>query len=50
MSLLQEQEKDPKGTPGEEPKPPRPPGSNDPEPDVPDENDDLGELLKPVIA
>jgi len=50
MALPQEQEKDPKGKPGEEPKLPRPPGNNDPEPDVPDESDDLGDLLKPVIA
>ncbi len=48
MPLLDD--KDPTGTPGEEPKPPQTPGSKNPEPDVPDESDDLGDLLKPVIA
>jgi hypothetical protein len=38
-------------TPGEdEPKLPRRPGNNNPEPDVPDENDELGDLLRPVTA
>jgi hypothetical protein len=50
MPLPQRKKEDPQGKPEPEPKPPRPPGSNDPAPDVPDENDDLGDLLKPVIA
>lgn len=50
MPLPEERETDPQAKPGEDPKPPRPPGNNDPEPDVPDEHDDLGDLLKPVIA
>jgi hypothetical protein len=42
----------PKGDkPGEdEPKPPPAPNTQPPEPDVPDENDDLEPLVKPVIT
>jgi len=45
------EDRTPGTTPGEDdPKIPRPPGNNNPEPDVPDESDDLGDLLRPVTA
>jgi hypothetical protein len=43
-------QQDTKDLPDDEPKPPRLPGADEPEPDLPDDDDGLGDLLKPVIA
>jgi hypothetical protein len=51
MTMRLAAERKPGTTPSEDdPKIPRPPGNNNPEPDVPDESDDLGDLLRPVTA
>ena len=48
MPLRKQQ--DTKDLPDEVPKPPRLPGTDEPQPERPDDDDDLGELLKPIIA
>ena len=41
-------DKFPQPDPGEPPKTPKPPGSNEPEPDVPEPDDEVRELVRPV--
>ena len=51
MYNLEEKTRPKRGEPGgDEPKPPPAPNTEPPEPDVPDENDDLEPLVKPVIT